>query len=468
MTGPAGNGAASAGQGPGTGPAGNPRAPGGRWRQGPPDSSGKGKGGAAHLPDNDFLQKVVSAVVGQLGGGQAGNGRQRSRGPRVSDTDARWACERCGFKYNFDSRSSCFKCSQPRPQIAGLPSTQALPGGPTAAGGAAKAAPRGGPSGTHMGPNLGAPAGQALPVGTAAPASPTPAERLALAKKRLEAAKAWPAEGDEKDTLIIKAQAELGAAQVEFNATRPVGAQLKSAQDKVDSLTRTVGSLKEKLEQAKATVVMLNAELATTSTALEAAELERRTVATKVSSGDPGLAGEALPGTVSGASTSELLSTLLGRAIDPQINQLLAQLLALETAAKAAASDGAPGSGAAVAAPPPMVVQEVTPRGDGVGIAAAPPPGSVVPGTAPQSVAREGPPLAKRPCPEIPAALVDLGLAPEVARQLQEAKTAGDSKKVGPGVIEAVQLALAGAGSTPATEWAPFLEEVAAGAEMQE
>ena len=286
-----------------------PPAPTGEWTEGGRRRNGQPAGGPKENgPPALSSQQIMEGLAAFFQ--QCGTRPQAVHAAAGRKPKPVWACGKCGFSANFDTRGSCFKCQAPRAD-GKVPAPARKP----PAGGAAMRANSAPPAGqSAAGPTTSTtPTVQAEGV----PAGPTPADKLALAKKKLEWAKAWPEEGDEKEAMVAKAQQAVTAAQAEVSAARPLGTQIKSLTDKMAAHTRTVAATTEALEAARAKVTELEGSLAAAQEALAATTAEHQALVRMADTGPPAQpATEATP-------TAVLLKLLLARSQDPQVTALL-------------------------------------------------------------------------------------------------------------------------------------------------
>ena len=285
----------------------------------------------------------------------------------------KWPCFVCGFASNFASRTTCYKCHANKG--VGAPT----PAGPQSAAAAVRprsVAPPGGQSYAAAVVGATAPAAAPAPAQPGATScSPDLAAALAEAKKVLDSAKAWPAEGPTKDRLLAEAQSGLAAAQAALNAAKPLGAQLQSARDRIETHSKSIAAGKEALAEARSKVASLEATIASAEAALATAEAEQAQLAAAMAEPPapaPAPAAESI-------SNGDLLQTLLSRCQDPDVSAIIKDLVEREAAAQPAP----------VVAPPLAGTEHPAPLAQEVGSAAvaAAPPG------------QERPP--KRQCPDL-------------------------------------------------------------------
>ena len=277
------------------------------------------------------------------------------------------------------------------------------------------------------------PAGQQPAGGQAvvqqAPAGPTLAEKLAMARRKLDWAKSWPEDGDEREAMIAKAQKAVTEAQAELNAARPLGTQIKSATDKVEAHTKSVASIKEALEAAKATVEELEGNLLQAQDALATAEAEHQALVKQADKSGP-----LAQATIGPLATKELLRTLMERSQDPQVTAILGTWMASETRdqpTQEASGTEEPPTGPATGAGTTEVGSSAAGRMEHK------PAGP----TKAQSAGMEtGTRPAKRPC-VAKSKLQDAGLPKEIVQAIIEA----DAKGVPPELSSAQQIQVAAA-----------------------
>ena len=265
-------------------------------------------------------------------------------------------------------------------------------------------------------------------------------DKLTLAKKKLEWAKSWPEEGDERDSMIAKAQQAVSSAQAELNAARPLGTQLKSLTDKVEAHTRTVTTVTESLAAAEARVVELRDSLKTAQDALAAAQAEHQALVRQADTGPPAqAAGEATP-------TADLLRLLISRSKDPQVTALLGTWVQQEaTEATATAKPVACPAGDAAAA--------TAVGGNCTGAAGSAADGAhktaVEPRPAPSAGAKADGRPSKRQCIPDADALKGSGLPPELLRAIEAARAKGTTVQLSPEMNKTLATAAAAAQLDP-------------------